>query len=53
MEAARDFVALFANTVTVPSKGKYDWVARTGRHSVFSILTIIAPKVSKKPDFSS
>jgi hypothetical protein len=40
-----DFVALFANTVTVYSSSRFDWVARTGRHSVFVLLSRIAPKV--------
>ena len=41
-----DFASLFAKTVTVPSKSQYDWVARTGRHSIFSLMTVVAQKVS-------
>ena len=40
-----DFAARFATTVTVPSAGQYDWIARTGNHSTFTLLYKLAPKV--------
>ena len=41
----RDFAATFANTVTVTSTCQYDWIARTGKHGVFTLLSKLAPKV--------
>ena len=41
----RDFAATFATTVTVPSTCQYDWMARTGKHGVFTLLSQLAPKV--------
>ena len=43
--AVREFAALFANVVTAHSSYRYDWVARTGRHSIFVLLSQLAPKV--------
>jgi hypothetical protein len=41
----REFAAMFANTVTAYSPSRYDWVARTGRHSLFVLMTRLASKV--------
>jgi hypothetical protein len=41
----REFAAMFANTVTAYSPSRYDWVARTGRYSLFALMTRLAPKV--------
>ena len=43
--AVRDFAALFAKSVTVPSSARYDWVARTGETSIFVLLSRLSPKV--------
>jgi hypothetical protein len=45
--AVRDFAALFAHTVTAQSTSRYDWVARTGMHSIYVLLSQLAPKVCK------
>ena len=47
--AVRDFAALFAKTVTTHSSSRYDWVARTGTHSIFILLSQLAPKVLIMP----
>ncbi len=41
----RDFAATFANTVSVTSTCQYDWIARTGKHGLFTLLSKLAPKV--------
>ena len=41
----REFAAAFANSVTVRSTYRYDWVARIGEHSVYALLSQLAPKV--------
>ena len=41
-----DFASLFAKTVTVLLKCQYNWVAHTGRHSIYSLMTVVAEKVS-------
>ncbi len=43
----RDFALSFANVVTVPSSHHYDVVSRIGKHSIFSLLCTLAPKVHK------
>jgi hypothetical protein len=42
---ACDFINLLVYTVTEYSQSKYDWVARSGKHSVFTLLSRLAPKV--------
>ncbi len=42
----RGFAEVLANIVTKPSVASYDLVARTGRHSIFSLLSMLAPKVN-------
>ncbi len=44
-ERIREFAATFANTVTAISTRPYDWVARTGEFSVFTLLMRLAPNV--------
>ena len=44
-ERTLDFAALFAHTVTTKSHRPYDWVARTGEYSIFSLMSLLAPKV--------
>ncbi len=44
-ERIRDFAATFANTVTANSTRPYDWVARTGEFSMFTLLMRLAPNV--------
>ncbi len=44
-DAHRDFAAMFASAVTVPSTRQYDWIARIGMHGVFTLLLKLAPKV--------
>ena len=41
-----DFAALFTDAVTTKSHRPYDWVARTGKYSIFSLLARLAPKAS-------
>ena len=41
----RDFAALFADVVTANSSCPYDWVARTGDYSIFSLLARLATNV--------
>ncbi len=48
----RDFAALFASSVTVGSSLRYDWVARTGKHTIFVLLSRLAPKV-KNPHLTN
>ncbi len=50
-----DFAAMFAATVTVPSTCQYDWIARTGKHSIFSLLSKLAVQLygSRRPIFLS
>ena len=50
--AVRDFAEMFANAVTVHSPSCYDWVARTGMHSIFILLSQLAPKVDLASRFS-
>ncbi len=47
-DTIRDFAATFAAKVTTPSASQYDWIARTGQYSMFSLLTKLAPKVYSK-----
>ena len=42
----RDFAIAFADLVTIDSPGLYDWVARTGEYSIFTLLSRVAPNVS-------
>lgn len=42
---AHDFVAAFANAVTVQSSHRYDWVARRGKHSMYDLINDVAPLV--------
>ena len=44
-DTIRDFASALANTVSTASGSERDWIARTGRHSMFSLLTKLAPKV--------
>ena len=47
-ETTREFVAALARTVTIQSSAPCSWVARTGQHSIFALLSRVAPKVSWK-----
>jgi hypothetical protein len=38
---------IFANAVTARSTHQYDWVARTGRLSIFNLMHAIAPSVRR------
>ena len=38
------FAALFADAVTTKSRRPFDFVARTGKYSIFSLLERLAPK---------
>jgi hypothetical protein len=49
-DTIRDFAAMFTATVSVPSNCQYDWIARTGKHGVFSLLMKLAPKVRVEDD---
>jgi 3-deoxy-D-arabino-heptulosonate 7-phosphate (DAHP) synthase class II len=40
-----EFVTLFVDAVTAHSESRYDWVARSGKHSVFTLLSRIASQV--------
>ena len=44
-DAVREFCSDFARTVTVRSQFRYDWVARIGKHSIYSALSLAARKV--------
>ncbi len=44
-DISRNVASLFANIVTVPSNIPNDWVARTGDHSIFNVLSHLIPKV--------
>ncbi len=44
-DTIRNFASALANTVSTASGIERDWIARTGRHSMFSLLTKLAPKV--------
>ena len=44
-DVSRTVASLFANVVTVPSNVPNDWVARTGDHSIFNVLSHLIPKV--------
>ena len=37
----------FANTVTVPSACRSDWIARKGPYSIFEVLMRMHPEVHK------
>ena len=39
------FLEAFSNLVTKPSSAQYDWVARTGSYSIFSLLAQIVSEV--------
>ena len=41
----REFCSDFARTVTVRSQFRYDWVARIGKHSIYSALSLAARTV--------
>ena len=45
-DVSRTVASLFANVVTVPSNIPNDWVARTGDHSIFNVLSHLIPKVN-------
>ena len=44
-DEVREFCSEFASTVTVRSRFRYDWVARIGKHSIYSALSLAARKV--------
>ncbi len=44
-DISRNVASLFASIVTVPSNIPNDWVARTGDHSIFNVLSHLIPKV--------
>ena len=39
------FLEAFTKLVTVESVGQYDWIARTGKFSLYALLSLIAPEV--------
>ena len=39
------FLEAFTKLVTVESVGRYDWIARTGKFSLYALLSLIAPEV--------
>ncbi len=39
------FLEAFSNLVTMHSDGQYDWLARTGSYSIYSLLSKIVPEV--------
>ena len=41
-----EFSVAFATLVTAHSSYQYDWVARRGRHSIFALVSFLAPAVS-------
>ncbi len=41
----RELAAAFANVVTIATVRRYDWVARLGKHSIYTLLGAVAPKV--------
>jgi hypothetical protein len=48
--AVRDFSEQLARTITTSSKGRYDWVARIGKYSIFNAMSLLAPKVDLATD---
>jgi hypothetical protein len=42
----REFAVAFVNSVTVFSARQFDWVARKGRHGLFELMLLLAPKVT-------
>jgi hypothetical protein len=44
-DAVREFSATFARIVTISSQNRYDWVARIGKYSIYSLLSFVVPKV--------
>ena len=40
-----DFMASFAKSTTSVSSAQYDWVARRGIYSIYTMLTNLAPSV--------
>ena len=40
-----DFIASFAKSTTTVSSVQYDWVARRGKYSLYTVLTDLAPTV--------
>ena len=45
-----DFAATLTTTVTASSTCQYDWIARTGKHGVYTLLSKLAPKVQFNED---
>ena len=43
---AYEFVADFANAVTIHSPHQYDWVARRGRFSIYNLIDELDTTVS-------
>ena len=39
------FLEAFSSLVTVHSIGQYDWLARTGSYSIYTLLSRIVPEV--------
>ncbi len=44
-DEVREFSAAFARAVTASSQNRYDWVARVGKYSIYSLLSLVVPKV--------